>query len=214
MQKYILLGGGGFALELYGYMKDDNCEILGYYALEESPDLVGVIPWLGNTDTINEEDIDRDAEYIVAVRLLKYRKKMIDFIRENNLKAGSFIHSEVYQSVAVSLGEGIVAFPRAMLTGNAKVGDYLFIDSLSIISHGDIIGNNVVIGPAVTICGDCTIGDNVTFGVNSAVLPGTKIESNCEISINSYPPRVVKAESTILTQPGKNIGIVFNKNFR
>ena len=61
---------------------------------------------------------------------------------------------------------------------------------------------------------DCTIGDNVTFGVNSAVLPGTVIGSNTEIAINTYPPRVVKENSTILTEPGKNIGTIFNKNFR
>lgn len=214
MGRYILLGGGGFALELQGYMKEDEHEIIGYYAKEESADLKGIMPWLGDTDTVDKDKIDRDVEYIVAVRLLKYRQKMISFIRDNNLKSGTFIHSEVYRSNAVQLGEGTVAFPRAMLTGNAKVGDFLFIDSLSVISHGDIIGSNVVIGPSVTICGDCEIGDNVTFGVNSAVLPGTKIESNCEISINSYPQRIVKTGSTILTEPGKNIGIVFNKNFR
>ena len=106
---------------------------------------------------------------------------MIEFIEKNRLKAGSFIHSQVYKSVAANLGKGVVAFPRAMITGNVKVGDYLFIDGMSVISHGDVIGKNVVIGPAVTICGDCAIGDNVTFGVNSAVLPGTVIGSNSEI---------------------------------
>ena len=214
MAKYILLGGGGFSLELQSFMKEDGHEILGYYALEESPDLVGVLPWLGSTDDVKPEELDREAEYIVAVRLLKYRLKMIKFIRDNNLKAGSYIHSEVYCSPAVKLGEGAVVFPRAMMSGNAKTGDFFFMDSLSIISHGDEIGDNVVLGPSVTICGDCKIGDNVTFGVNSALLPGTVVGSNCEIAINTYPARVVKDNSTILTEPGKNIGIIFNKNFR
>ncbi len=214
MAKYILLGGGGFSLELQSFMKEDGHEVIGYYAIEESPDLKGILPWLGDIDKVDPDSLDREADYIVAVRLLKYRRKMIDFIRKNKLKAGSFIHSEAYRSPAVSLGEGAVIFPRAMMSGNAKVGDFLFIDSLSIISHGDVIGENVVLGPAVTICGDCTVGDNVTFGVNSAVLPGTVIGSNTEIAINTYPPRVVKENSTILTEPGKNIGTIFNKNFR
>ena len=34
MSKYIFLGGGGFALEMYGYMKEDGHEIVGYYAWE------------------------------------------------------------------------------------------------------------------------------------------------------------------------------------
>lgn len=213
MKKYIFLGGGGLALEMYGYMREDGHEVVGYYAWEESKELRGELPWLGDIDKMTPDEIIRDAEYIVAVRLLKYREKMIRFIGDNNLVAGSFIHSQVYRSQAAKLGKGVVAFPRAMITGNAKVGNFLFIDGLSVISHGDVIGSNVVIGPAVTICGDCLIGDNVTFGVNSAVLPGTVIESNCEVAICSYPPKHVKSYSTIVTQPGRNTGIMFNKNF-
>lgn len=211
--QYIMLGGGGFALELYGYMRDDGCDIKGYYAQEENLELSEWIPWLGDVDTVRDEELDRDAEYIITVRLIKYRLKMIKFIEEHGLKAGSFIHSEVYQSKAAKIGKGIIAFPRAMITGNVKIGDYLFIDSLSIVSHDDVIGNNVVIGPAVTICGNVHIGNNCTFGVNSAVLPGTEILDNTEIGIGSYPPRKVPENSTIICQPGKNIGNRFNKNF-
>ncbi len=210
----VFLGGGGFALELYEYMSEDGRNVVGYYSQEESEELKGELPWLGDIDRLSQDEIRRDVAYIVAVRLIKYRLKMIRFIEDNGLVAGSFVHSQVYRSKAVRFGKGIVAFPRAMLTGNARIGDFLFIDGLSVISHGDVIGNNVVIGPAVTICGDCSIGDNVTFGVNSAVLPGTIIESDCEVSIGTFPPKYVKADSTIITQPGKNVGNAFNKNFR
>ena len=207
MGNYIFLGGGGFALELYGYMKEDGHDVAGYYAWEESPELKGYIPWLGDADTVDPRALDREAEYLLAVRLIKYRTKMI------HLKAGSFIHSQVYKSTAANVGKGVVAFPRAMITGNVTAGDYLFMDGLSVISHGDVIGRNVVLGPAVTICGDCTIGDNVTFGVNSAVLPGTVIGSNSEIAIHTYPPKNVSENSTIISQPGRNIGTKFNPNF-
>ena len=89
----------------------------------------------------------------------------------------------------------------------------MFIDALAIISHGDVIGDNVVIGPAVVITGDCTIGDNVTFGVNSAILPGTRIGNNVEIAINTYPGRRVADESSIISPPGKRFGKGLNKNF-
>lgn len=213
MADYVFLGGGGFALELYGYMHEDGHNVIGYYAQEESEDLKEHLKWLGDIDKLTENEINHDVEYILAVRLLRYRLKMIKFIEDHHLKAGSFIHSQVYMSSAARLGKGVVAFPRAMITGNVKAGDYLFIDGLSAVSHGDVLGKNVVIGPAVTICGDCIIGDNVTFGVNSAILPGTVIESNCEISICSYPPKHVKENSTIISRPGRNVGNRLNKNF-
>lgn len=213
MNRYVLLGGGGFALELYTYIKDDGGEVVGYYAPEESVELKNLIEWLGDERLISPDKLCRDAEYLIAARLIKIRLSMIEFIKKNNLKAGTFIHSEAFVSSLIELGKGAVAFPRAMLTGNAKAGDFLFADSLSIISHGDVIGNNVVIGPAATICGDCNIGDNCSFGVNSAVLPGTRIGSNSEITIGTFPRKIVDEGSTIVSKPGVNIGIALNKNF-
>lgn len=212
-EKYYFLGGGGFAIELYEYMSSEGKNVLGYYAQEESSELSQYIPWMGDMDKTPFADFDRTAQYILAVRLLKYREKMIRFLEQMELTAGSFISSKAYYSKFAKIGKGAVAFPNAMITGNPVVGDFLFMDAFSIISHGDLIGNNIVIGPGVIVTGDSTIGDGVTFGVNSAILPGTKIGNNVEIAINTYPRRRVPDGSSILTPPGKNFGKGLNKNF-
>ena len=212
-EKYYFLGGGGFAIELYEYMSSEGKTILGYYAQSESPELSEFIPWMGDMDKKSYEEFDREAKYILAVRLIKYRDKMIRFMEKMNLEAGSFISSKAYRSRFAKLGKGIIAFPNAMITGNPVVGDFLFMDAFSIISHGDLMGNNIVIGPGVIVTGDSEIGNGVTFGVNSAILPGTKIGNNVEIAINTYPRRRVPDGSSIISPPGKNFGKGINKNF-
>ena len=212
-EKFYFLGGGGFAIELYEYMSSENIEILGYYAQSDSPDLSVYIPWMGDMDEKEYADFDRDAKYILAVRLIKYRDKMIRFMDRMNLEAGSFVSSLAYRSRFAKLGKGAVVFPNAMITGNPVVGDFLFMDAFSIISHGDIMGNNIVIGPGVIVTGDSEIGNGVTFGVNSAILPGTKIGNNVEIAINTYPRRRVPDGSSIIAPPGKSFGKNLNKNF-
>lgn len=212
-EKFYFLGGGGFAIELYEYMSSEGKTILGYYAQEDSIELSKYIPWLGDMDAIPYEQFDRKAKYILAVRLIKYREKMINFIKKMDLEAGSFISSKAYYSKFAKLGKGTVAFPNAMITGNPIVGDFLFMDAFSIISHGDVMGNNIVIGPGVIVTGDSEIGNDVTFGVNSAILPNTKIGNNVEIAINTYPRRRVPDGSSVLTLPGKNFGKGLNKNF-
>ena len=213
-EKYILLGGGGFAIELYEYMTTDGKNIIGYYAQSDNPELSEYIPWLGDMDKTPYEDFDREAKYILAVRLIKYREKIIRFMQAANLEPGTFVSSMVYYSKLAKIGKGLVAFPHALISGNPKVGDFLFMDAFSVISHGDIMGNNIVIGPGVIVTGDSEIGSNVTFGVNSAILPGTKIGNNVEIAINTYPRRRVADGSSILTPPGKNFGSGLNKNFK
>lgn len=213
-EKYYFLGGGGFAIELYEYMSFEGKSVLGYYAQEDSPELSQYIPWMGDMDKTPHADFDRSAEYILAVRLIKYRDKIIKFMNDMDLTPGSFISQQAYYSRFAKIGKGAVVFPNAMITGNPIVGDFLFMDAFSIISHGDLMGNNIVIGPGVIVTGDSKIGDGVTFGVNSAILPGTRIGNNVEIAINTYPSRRVPDGSSILTPPGKNFGKGLNKNFR
>ena len=211
-EKFVLLGGGGFAIELLEYMLSDGLEVVGYYAQSKNEELSEYIQYLGDMDETADEDLDRSVKYIVAVRLIKYRDKMIQFIENHNLDTGSYVSKRAYYSSMAKLGKGAVIFPNAMVTGNPVVGDYLFLDSFSIISH--VMGNNIVIGPGVIVTGDSEIGNGVTFGVNSAILPGTKIGDNVEISINSYPRRRVPDNSSIITPPGKNFGKGLNKNFK
>jgi hypothetical protein len=44
MEKYIFLGGGGFAIELYEYMNLEGKHIEGYYAQSSNPELDPYIP--------------------------------------------------------------------------------------------------------------------------------------------------------------------------
>lgn len=213
MEEYILLGGGGFALELYQCMSLEGKKVKGYFAKEEDEKLSKHIPWLGYEENMKEEELDKKASYLIAVRLIKLRKKLIQFIDKHDLIAGSFISKEAYCSQIATIGKGMIAFPRAMITGNPVIGDYFFIDSLALVAHGDIIGNNVVVGPAAIITGDCIVGDNTTFGVNSCCLPGTKIGSNVEIGIGTYPQRRVPDNCTVIGQRGKKFSLEMNSNF-
>ena len=90
-EKYYFLGGGGFAIELYEYMSAEGKNVVGYYAQEDSPGLSQFIPWLGDMDKTPYDKFDREGKYILAIRLIKYRDKVIRFMEEMDLEAGSFI---------------------------------------------------------------------------------------------------------------------------
>jgi len=203
LEKYIFLGGGGFATELYEYMLSDGLDVKGYYSRENNFELSKYIPWLGNIHIVSDWELDRNAKYIIAVRSIIYRKRMIDIIEKKRLLAGSYISQKAYLSRLARLGKGAVVFPNAIIGGDAIVGEYLFMDIFAAISHGDVIGNNVVLGPAVILSGDSEIGDDVTFGTQSAVLPGSKVGNNVEIAINTYPRKRVRDNTLVSSMPGK-----------
>jgi UDP-3-O-[3-hydroxymyristoyl] glucosamine N-acyltransferase len=188
MEKIAFLGGNGLAIELYEYMKRDGIEIYGYY----SPEPDSLSEWV---DYLGDERIKFDPElsYVVASGLISTRMKMIDFIRMNKLKPYTFISKLASVSGIAKIGAGAQISPTAVISGNPNIGEFVFMNSCSLIAHQSNIGENVVVGPGAKITGNCTIGNNVALGSNVALIPGTKIEDNAEISIGAIPKRLVKS---------------------
>lgn len=80
---------------------------------------------------------------------------------------------------------------------NVNLSQFVSIGTNS--DRGAIIGNNVYIGPNVSIVGDVTIGDNVTIGAGSVIVKN--VPSNVTVAGN--PAKVVS----------KNIHYEFLQNF-
>lgn len=201
MKDIVLLGGGGFAIELLDYMLQEDIKPIGYYSLEKNDDLSKHIKWLGNEKT----NYSREYRYIIASGRIDIRKKMIDFLEKNKLDVGSFISKKAYISNFAVIGKGAVIVPMTMITGNPIIGDYLFLNIKGTISHHVKMKNNIVVGPGCKITGHCQIGNNVIFGANSCLIPDTKIEDNSEIGINSFPRQIVKSNKIVVSRPGEAI---------
>ncbi|WP_273038003.1 hypothetical protein [Schwartzia succinivorans] len=200
-KKYALLGGGGMAIELFDLFKAEGKDLVGYYAPEKDDYLTEFLPWLGDERIQHRNDV----YYIIATGLIPLRKSMIEFIENNNLMAGSFVSNRAYVSSLAKIGKGCVIFPGAQVTGNAVIGEYLFMDALSIIGHHDIIGDNVVVGPHSVITGACIIGNNVVLGANASLLPGTRLDDNVEIGLGTFPKKHVKEGRLVVGHAGKTL---------
>ena len=202
MIEYALLGGGGLAIELFEYMSTENKKLIGYYDLVNDERLSKHLNYLGDE---HKEKLHKKVHYIVSSGFLDIRRKMISFIEEKNLIAGSFISKRAYLSQLSKYGKGIVMIPFAACTGNAILGEFVFLNVYASIGHDAVVGNNVVVGPKATITGKCTIGNDVTFGANSALLPGTRIGSNVEISIETFPRKNIGDNKFVMGTVGKTL---------
>lgn len=202
MEKIVFLGGNGFAIELYEYMKHDGIEVAGYYA--PAPDTMSkYIPYLGD----EREGFERDCSYVVACGLIGLRKKLISFIDSNELRPYTYISKNAYVSSIAEIGEGASVVPNTVISGDPKIGRFLVMNAFSMIAHQSEVGENVVLSPGVKITGNCKVGDNVLFGSNSALIPGTKIQSDAEIGIGATPKRLVKSGKFVKAPVGDVIDL-------
>lgn len=200
--RYILLGGGGFALELMDWMQIDGHRIIGYIDDVEQAACYGYIPYLGSERTA---ELTREASYIIAVGGIATRKKMIQWIDDNDLPVGSFVSSMALVSYHAHLGRGAVVCPYVSISPSAEIGDFVMLNGASGVGHHAKLGSNVVVGPGARINGRCTVGSNVTFGANSALIPGTTIGDDAEIGIMTYPKKRVEDGQFYLAMPGRQL---------
>jgi len=101
------------------------------------------------------------------------------------------------------------------ILGNVKIGENVNIQSFAFIPSGTIIGDNVFIGPRVTILNDkyppskgkywlpVFIDNGVVIGGNVTILPGVTIGKNSIIGAGSIITRDVPANVTVFGNPAK-----------
>lgn len=200
-KEYVLLGGGGLAIEIAEYMLSEGYRLCGYYDPREDADSSAVMPYLGD----ERHKFSRNVHYIIGAGLISLRSKMISFIEANDLEVGTFISGRAYVSSLAKIGKGSVICPFAVVSGNPNVGNYVLMNIMSNVSHHAVVGNNVVVGPGARVNGHCVLGNNVTLGANAALIPGTKVANDAEIGILTYPRRNVRQNKFILSRPGQTV---------
>lgn len=164
----VLLGGGGFAIELLEYMRHDKIFPAGYCAPNEEVQLRGFgLPYLGSEDDIHNKHF----KYVIASGEIPIRLKMIDFLRKKQTIPLSFISSHAYVSRFANLGMGKVVVPGAVIAGNAKAGDFFLANINCSIGHDTVLKANVVLAPGARVSGFSELGNNVFVGSNGVTQP-------------------------------------------
>ncbi len=82
MKNVIIIGAGGFARELYSYLKDANYEIIGYIDIQENNFFD--LKYLGNEDNFDKKLIQK-ASFALGVGQINLRKKSLQNFQKNHV---------------------------------------------------------------------------------------------------------------------------------
>ena len=187
----IVFGSSLHAIEVANTIIDEKIEFLGFCS-KSSKDMdkiifnkYKVICSDDNISSIKQEEF-KDAYIGLGGPISnKERKKLFDFIKENNFNTPNIISSKANVSEFSQIGEGTVVLPGATIGPEVIIGKNCIINNNVVISHGSIIGDHVHLTPGSIIAGDCHIGEFTTIGMASTVYFSTKIGKNCLTHNNS-----------------------------
>lgn len=178
----ILVGGGGFALEIYSYIVDDlekdnvvNIHIKGVLdnnAICELCQRHSEVDYLGDIATYKAEEKD---VFLIAVSNATGRRSISAQLKKMRLPLHSYVHSSAYVSPHAQLGQGIFIGPHCIVSAHAKISDNVALNVYCGVGHGSEIGPHSVMSPYSVINGDCALGEAVFLGSRVTLNPRVKI---------------------------------------
>ncbi len=134
MKNIIIVGAGGFAKEIFGYI---NCEIatgvLKNYSIKGFLDLDASsfeqmnidASYLGNE---NDYEITPNDEFIVAVGDIDLKIKIINTLLNRKAKLMTYIHSSAIVDANATIGKGVIICPFCMVNNQALISDYCMLN--------------------------------------------------------------------------------------
>lgn len=203
MKQVIIIGAGGHAAEIRDYIRyynqnqsidkigvsgfiDDNKKSYDHYAYDE--------PYLG---PIDGHLIDNERWYIMGVANPKYRKSIIEKLKNGGAKFIGLIHPTALISPSAMIGEGVVISHNASVGPKVKIGNFNMLNSRCTIGHDTILGDYNFISPKVALSGNTVIGDNNMFGTNSSTIPGIKVGNNNTIGAGMIVYKSIGDDQTV-----------------
>ncbi len=178
----ILVGGGGFSLEIYSYICDEqegnnssNIFIKGVLDSSQDCELCIKNPEVKYLGDIPEYNIEENDFGIIAVGNAASRRDICSLLLSISLPLYTYIHSTAHISLNANIGNGVFIGPHAFVGSHATIADNVVMNIFCGVGHGAKIGKHSVMSPYSAINGDCDLGEAVFLGSGVIANPKTKI---------------------------------------
>lgn len=203
MNPIVLIGAGGHAKVIVSILRKlRRFNILGYTALENSGELMGV-PFLGLDKDLPElADQHKYLNAVLAVGQVRFGNFRFSLWEKLHVLPISFppiVSPNAVINEAVSLGDGTVVMDGSVINSGASIGRGAIVNTNSTVEHDVTLGDWVHVGPGATISGGVTIKRFSMIGAGATVIEGKTIGSGC----------LVGAGATVtsdLSEPGIYVG--------
>lgn len=206
MRKIIIIGAGGFGLEVFWLAERLGYDIIGF--LDDKPPKENeTIFGKRVLGTISDWANFNDCEFSIAVGSPVTRKKIYDRMLNSSVSPEFATLIDPYARVGtnVNIGEGSIICAGVVLTAQIDVGVQSIINLNCTIGHESKIGDFVTIAPLTAISGRVIIKNNVEIGTASAVRPGIEIGSDSMLGMGGVLTKNMPANTMFYGNPAKFI---------
>lgn len=188
--------GHGVDWELGGFL-DDNPHALDGFAMGE----LRVVGSIRDYRPAPEEVVG------IALGLPKIRKELCDHLDSAGAVFANLIHQSVIMGARVKLGRGVLICPRAVLSVDIEVGDFVGINLCCTVGHDVRIGAYSQLSAQCDLTGGVQLGEGVFMGSGARVIPQVTVGDWAVLGAGSVTVRKVPAGMTVVGVPARPLVI-------
>ncbi|WP_303905173.1 NeuD/PglB/VioB family sugar acetyltransferase [Thiohalomonas denitrificans] len=115
------------------------------------------------------------------------------------------VHPTAHVGTNVSLGEGTVVMPRAIIENGAKVGAHCIINNGAVVGHGSVVEDYCHVSGNAVLAGGVSLGERCLVGIGGCVLPNVAIGQDSIVSAGSVANRSAPERHYIMSPSARII---------
>jgi len=202
----ILVGGGGHARVILSVLERLGARIVGYTAIEKSPDFP--CAYLGTDEVLLKNGYPSDQALVMGVGLPAPNPNRLVLVR--HFTEAGFSFPPVTAPGAIVSADAELCLAAAVLDGaivatGSRLGIGCIVNHNASVDHDCIIGDNSHVAPGATICGGVRIESNSFVGAGATVVPGVRVAENCIIAAGATVTASTEADSMYAGCPARRV---------
>lgn len=132
---------------------------------------------------------------LCAIGIPSIRRAVVESLRERGARFLTFRDDRAIVGANVTMGEGCVVCPGAVITTNVELGLHVHVNINCSIGHDARIGDYTTLSPACNLMGGVTAESEVFFGTAATVIPRKSIGEKSivgagSVVVKNVPPNV------------------------
>lgn len=190
--RLIIVGGGGFGLELYTYIEQDilTGALPSHYTLgviddSETCEILTRMPGAHYLGRVKDYEPSSGDQALISIGSIAARKKVYKIMRERGVALATYIHPSAWVAPNAKLGEGVIVCPNAVISACADVENNVAINVFCGVGHGAHVGMHTMMGPYSVINGDTSLGEGCFLGSRASLFPGVSLGRGCSVDAHT-----------------------------
>ena len=200
-KRLIIVGAGGLGREIFMFAeRHPDCgsrwQMGGF--LDDSPGALSGLDYpVGIIGSIRDYQPQDDDLFLPGLGKPQVRRHCCETLLKRGASFVSLIHPAAIVGRNIQMGQGIVMFPNANVTCDARIGDFTMMLSTAVAAHDTTIGNYCQISMGCDVMGAVELGTEVFLGSGARITPGIKIGAGAIVGAGCVVTRNVEPGQTV-----------------